>query len=98
MQVECGDGLRYADEPAPGGAIAGALHREAQVLLDREMREQPPILEYVADAAAVRGHAARAALPERAVERDVAACGFLEAGDHAQQSGLARRRSGRTAR
>ena len=70
-----------------------AVHAPAvvEILPDVEMRKQPRILKHVADPAAVRRHvnAFRRIVQRFAVERDDAAVGPQQAGDHVDQRGLA---------
>jgi hypothetical protein len=75
-----------------GGACparAAAL-RKLEVLRHRHVREQPAVLEHVADVAQVSRHLTLAALPRLAVEPDGATRFLLEAGNDAQQGRLAR--------
>ena len=68
-----------------GGGMAAGLQAEGDVLGDGEMREQRVVLEHHADVAAMR----RLGGDVLAVEPHAAAVGFQEAGDDAQQGGLA---------
>src|SRR5262249_54274114 len=73
------------DGRALGRAEAERLEHECHVLLERQPRQQAIFLEDDADLVLVRlpGH------DRLAVERDVAARGWLEAADDPQQRGLA---------
>ena len=72
----------------PAAALA-AGEPEADVLLDAQVWEQRTLLWHVADAALLRRQV-RACIVERLpAERHAAPLGALEAGDHAQQRGLA---------
>src|SRR5580704_18895073 len=70
-----------------------AAHAPAivEVLPHAEMREQPAVLEYIADAAAMRRHvdAARGVEQHRVVEGDRATVGREQTGDHVDDRGLA---------
>ena len=61
------------------------LQRERDIALDRHVREQRVALEHHAHRAPLR----RAVGEILAVEQDATAVGHVEAGDHAQQRGLA---------
>ena len=64
---------------------AALLEREADVLRDRQMREQSVVLEHHADVAPI----GRRASDHRAADEDVARRRLLEAGDHHERRGLA---------
>ena len=74
--------LAAAGEPAP----------ELQVVLDREMREQPPFLEHVADLTAVlrHEHAGVRVEEDDTVDRDPSPLRAHETGDGVDQRRLAR--------
>ena len=77
------------------GDRAGAVREAAaveKVLAHRDVRQQAPFLEHVADAAPVhRDVDARRGVEQRlAVERDAAALRAQQAGDRVQHAGLAR--------
>jgi hypothetical protein len=82
------DGLLQRHAPLGGRHAAPA---EVQVALHRQVREQAGLLEHHAQRAAVRGppDAGRVVLPHLAAHRDVAAGRPCQAGDAAQQRGLA---------
>ncbi|MET3303344.1 hypothetical protein ABIF53_004359 [Bradyrhizobium japonicum] len=62
-----------------------------EILRNVEMREQPRVLEHIADAAAPGRHmnAGRGVVHGLAVDHDGAAVGPQEPGDHVDQRGLA---------
>ena len=71
-----------------------AVHAPAvvEILPDVEMRKQPRVLKYVADAPTMRRHmnALRRVVQRFAVERNDAAVGPQQPGDHVDQRSLAR--------
>ena len=71
--------------PAP----AAAREPEADVLGDGEVREERTLLRHVADAPAVRRDVVPSVVERLAVERDAPAVRLVEAGDEAEQRGLA---------
>jgi hypothetical protein len=66
-----------------------AAEAESDIFFDGEVRKQGVILEDHADLPLFRGHALAGAADHLAVQADFAAGNFLEAGNAAQQSGLA---------
>ncbi len=75
---------------APHALGAGAaVQPEGDVVGDGEMREQGVVLEHHADAALLRGHGQVARRDHLAGDADLAARHRLEAGDAAQDGGLA---------
>ena len=78
------------------GLARPAAHAPAivEVLPHAEMREQPALLEYVADAASMRRHvdAAGSVEQHRPVDGDGAAIGREQAGDHIHDRRLSRAR------
>src|SRR5690349_24546729 len=65
---------------------------EQEVLADREVREQAPLLEHVADAPAMfRDEDSTLGIDQRRiVENDAATVGTHDPGDHVDERGLAR--------
>jgi hypothetical protein len=74
------------DRVAVRWAASGVERPEGDVLSNRQMRKQREILEDEADAAAMGGYVVN----PLAAKQDVAAVGFLKAGDEPQKRRLAR--------
>ena len=86
---------RQADQPQhvrhPFPARVGRLAAQAEphVVVYRQVREQGVVLEHHADAPRFRGQAPAGPADDLAIQPDLAFRNFLEAGDAAQQRGLA---------
>src|SRR5690606_16234477 len=70
-------------------AVRAAVHAEADVGRNVHVWEEGVFLEDEADVAALRGEVATATFEHLAAEADGAGIGAFEAGEHAQERGLA---------